>query len=530
LEDAVTVARHVVFRADASSRIGHGHVVRCLTLAGVLRDHGIESTFVCREHDGHLCDRIAQRGFGVARLPLDAEAARTEHEEEGAGSLGACWHDDARETSAAIAALGPPPEWLIVDHYAIDRRWEAALRGQVGRIMVITDVPSSIHDCELLLDQNLVASMSERHADLVPPHCALLLGPTYALLQPEYASLRSATVPRGGAIKRILVAFGGADRNDMARRSVAAFLALHRSDIDVDVVVAGGADHASVVTLAREHANVHLHTPLPTLAPLMARADLAIGAGGTTTWERLALGLPALVVTTGDNQRAGAEELDRRGLIRWVGEAATVSDAELGAALREVVEQGLDPAWSERCRRTVDGMGAERVVVALAVSTDTVLRVRRAERRDEALVLEWANDAATRRNAFSSDAILPESHHVWFNARLDNVDGCHLYIVETETGVAIGQVRFERTGTDWEVHYGLDAPLRGRGLGRLMLELGLRAFETVERGAIVGRVKRDNLPSRRVFESLGFSVSPHTADGVVVYRRPAPDPPGLPAA
>lgn len=489
----------VVFRADASSTIGSGHVMRCLTLAEALRRQDMAASFICREHDGHLCDLIAERGLSVTRLPPAA----------------ASWQDDAAETSAAMDAADPP-DWLVVDHYGLDRQWEASLRTAGRRLMVIDDLADRPHECDLLLDQNLVADMYTRYADKVPAAAVTLLGPKFALLHPMYRELHERPRGRDGAVRRILVSFGGADRGNLTGRSLSAFLALDRPDIEVDVVIA--RNHPAGPAVRREaggRANVHLHSGLPTLAPLMANADLAVGAGGATSWERLCLGLMTIVVTQAANQRPIAEELDRRGLIRWLGDEGDVDDAALTRALGRLIEEGIsgEPRVPE-----LDGRGADRVCAALSKAMPA-LAIRLATPADENVLLEWANDPETRSNAFSSAAIAPETHRTWFQARLVNRDGCRLYIAETSEGPA-GHVRFERDVDVWEVHYALAPRFRGRGLGRRLLEGALKTFER-EHGAaaVIGRVKDDNLPSHKVFRALGFAGQPATTPGVTLYRR-----------
>ena len=194
----------------------------------------------------------------------------------------------------------------------------------------------------------------------------MLLGPGYALLQPVYAELHDRIPPREGPVHRILISFGGADSENLTGRVLAAFLSLSRPDIDVDVVIPGSSPYASgIQDLVAGHANIHLHRNLPSLAPLMAKADLAIGAAGTTSWERLCLGLPALVVTLAENQRPIADGLHRQGLVRWLGHKDEVTEQSLRRALTELIEEGIDEEWSLRCRSTVDGKGITSITNCL---------------------------------------------------------------------------------------------------------------------------------------------------------------------
>lgn len=298
------MALQIVFRTDASLDIGTVHVMRCLSLAQALARDNVEVLFICRVHDGHLCDLIEGQGFVVCRLPAPTDYFTPEPSPSHAAWLGATWQDDADQTCPVIKSLSIMPAWLVVDHYALDSRWENLLRPLVEHIFVIDDLADRAHDCDLLLDQNFFADLRARYTGKVPEDCHLLLGPEYALLQPMYAELQDHIFPRRGPIQRILIFFGGVDHDNLTGRALAAFLSLKRHDIDVNVVIPRNSPYVSEIRdLVAGCTNVHLHGNLPTLAPLIASAELAIGAAGITTWERLCLGLPALVVTLAENQR-----------------------------------------------------------------------------------------------------------------------------------------------------------------------------------------------------------------------------------
>lgn len=511
----------IAFRVDASVHIGTGHVMRCLTLANALRGRGGAPSFVCREHGGHLCDLIEEQGFAVRRLPASNAGTETGDLGQYAAWLGAFWREDAEQTCAAIGAAESQPDWLVVDHYAVDHRWENVLRSSVRRIMVIDDLADRRHDCDLLLDQNLVAHMHARYDGKVPATCGMLLGPDYALLQPIYAELHDRIAPKKGPIRRIFIFFGGADSDNLTGRTLSAFLELNPCDTEVDVVISSNSPHAHVIRQqVAGYSHIHLHSDLPTLAPLMMNADLAVGAGGATSWERLCLGLPSVVVTLAENQRCIAEELSRRQLIRWLGHEEAVDQRAITEVLGELIQQGLDESWSRRCLAVVDGNGIKRVCAALTVTATTPLRVRHARLEDEALLLEWANDSTTRRNAFCSQPITAETHRRWLLARLSSMESCHLYLVETEESIPVGQVRFDRANQTWKIDYALAPQFRGRGLGRSLLETALRKLREEEPGALVwGQVKDDNQSSRRVFESLGFDMRSNREEETVEYRR-----------
>lgn len=510
----------VAIRVDASLKAGLGHVMRCLTLARELREHGATVSFISRDHPGNLCGLIEERGFSVSRLPVPAANMEFDDAPVHAAWLGASWQEDARQTLAVLDTTAEKFDWLVVDHYAIDYRWETAVASSVTRMMVIDDLADRQHACALLLDQNLVADFDTRYLGKIPATCTLLLGPKYALLQPDYAELHEASVTPAGPIRRIFVFFGGADERNLTGRSLSAFLALGKSDIEVDVVISAGSPHASAIRRQIQGcANVHLHSNLHSLAPLMRQADLAIGAGGTTSWERLCLGLPALVVTLADNQRPIAAELNRRRLIRWLGHQDDVTEADFSQALRELHAQPSLQSEFSSGTQVVDGKGVHRVWAAMVAVSASNLQARKATLADESLLLEWANDPTTRANGFSGSQITQQAHRQWFRSRVHNGDDYHLYIVENIDGEALGQVRFERVEATWVIGYSLAPVFRGRGLGRPLLDAALLQLRKEECDpCVIGEVKTDNLASCRVFESLGFSALCDGRDTVKYIR------------
>lgn len=360
----------VAFRADASLDIGSGHVMRCLTLADALRQQGMSCQFVCRTHPGHLIDGIRRRGHAVLALP-NASPARGRV--NGAGNpahaawLGAAWQDDAAQTNAALAT--DPPDWLVVDHYALDHRWESSMRRPGRRLMAIDDLADRVHDCELLLDQNL-GRVVQDYRGKVPPACNVLAGPSYALLRPEFAMLRPASLARRAEprLRHLLITMGGVDRDDTTSLVLDA-LATSSLPADTHVTVVMGA-RAPWINHVRERASAlpwrcEVEVDVDDMAGLMARCDLAIGAAGSSAWERCCLGLPTLMMVLADNQRAAAAHLERAGAA-----IALPSSTDLATELRRTVDAMVkDPGAlvtvSRSAAAIADGLGAQRVLAAM---------------------------------------------------------------------------------------------------------------------------------------------------------------------
>jgi UDP-2,4-diacetamido-2,4,6-trideoxy-beta-L-altropyranose hydrolase len=363
---------NVAFRADASLDIGIGHVMRCLTLADALREHGANCHFICREHPGHQLDQIRQRGFSVHVLsccqtderPKDrTSASQPAHSHW----LGSDWQTDARQTDDILAEL--QPDWLVVDHYALDTRWEEALKGHYKKLLVIDDLADRPHACDLLLDQNLGREATD-YAALVPGHCTVLAGPHYALLRPEFAALREYSLRRREvpALKRILITMGGVDQPNATGKVLEA-LKVCPLPHDCRITVVMGAQapwlaqvHALAATLPWP---TEVRVDISDMAQVMADSDLAIGAAGSTSWERCCLGLPTLLFVLAENQRDAA---------RFLEEQQAVVTQHLGDGLpKRLIDQinlvvdapDIMQRMVKRAAAITDGLGCERILAHL---------------------------------------------------------------------------------------------------------------------------------------------------------------------
>lgn len=365
----------VAFRVDASLTIGSGHVMRCMTLASALKKLGATVMFISRVLPGHLCDYIASNGFLVMQLRTDTDSSRpqpgaTPTFPAHAGWLGVEWTADVCDSRKAIAAFGGPIDWLVVDHYALDSRWESALRADTLRMMVIDDLADRIHDCDLLLDQNLYHDAEVRYAELVPPRSKILLGPRYALLRPEFAEARHALKARNGAVRRILVFFGGVDASNETAKTIGALQELRLSGVEVDVVVGGtNPHHEEIRLLCANTAGFYFHCQASNMAELMAGADLAIGGSGSTCWERCCLGLPTIMLSLADNQTPIAAALAQAGLCQFLGNYRDVDSPAIRMAVEDwIANPARLNAISLGCMELVSGNGTQMVVDEIASS------------------------------------------------------------------------------------------------------------------------------------------------------------------
>ena len=325
----------IVFRVDSSAQIGSGHLMRCLTLAGKLKkENQVEIGFVSRDLEGNLNHLIEKNGYRLFPLP---EALSTEELTGYEKWLTVKQVFDAGQTKKLLQGL--TVDCLVIDSYALDEIWENIVRPYVNQVMVIDDLANRKHNCDILLDQNYYCDMANRYTGLVPANCQLLLGPQYALLREEFYEARKKIRNRDGNVKNILVFFGGSDLTNETMKALKALESLHRSDIQLNVVVgANNKNKKSIEAFCLQHDNMQYFCQVNNMAELMNEADLSFGAGGTTTWERCFLGLPSIVIAIAKNQIQICEDCNKLGIIRYAGKTEMVDVESLRDCSRKLLD------------------------------------------------------------------------------------------------------------------------------------------------------------------------------------------------
>lgn len=343
----------IFIRVDSSLQIGLGHVMRCLALAEECRNHHMSVIFICCELPGHSIDLILKKGFKCHILPHDK--------------------NDAEQVSA-ILKNDQPVDWVIVDHYALDKTWENRIRPFTRKILVIDDIANRPHACDVLLDQNLYADQSLRYQHLIPAHCQPLLGCQYALLKKEFSQARMRIRARSGTVKNILICFGGSDLDNVTAKAIAACQSIQGKSISLDVVIGSANPHQSMLrALLSNMQNANLYCQTTEMVKLMEKADLAIGGAGTLTWERFCLGLPSLVMTVAANQEESAQYLSAQNAIEYMGRSGDVRSEDLIRALGKLLNSpDRLLQMSHIGMEWVDGNGCTRIINQLNAMDNTV--------------------------------------------------------------------------------------------------------------------------------------------------------------
>ncbi len=492
--------------------IGTGHVMRCLTLAGALREQGSTCKFLCRGHKGNLLGYIRERGFEAIELPQchaptadDTDKLFPEH----SGWLGTDWMTDASQSQTAMGDA--PVDWLIVDHYALDVDWEKALQACCRNLMVIDDLADRPHVCDVLLDQNLGREI-EDYIGLVPEHCKILTGPNYALLRSEFAELRDYSLKRRAnpQLKRLLISMGGVDQLNATGRVLEALKCCTLPDECRITVIMGSTAPwlPQVLELAAQ-------MPWPTevlvnvsdMAQRMADSDLSIGAAGSTSWERCCLGLPTLLAVLAENQLLGARALQDEKAAIVVG---VIDDIEnkLQSAIQQIIQGDFLGNMSVAASRVTSGRGVENVLQSLGVEmsekTSKKISIRPMLHADLLQVLAWRNDPEVRRCMYTQHEITLDEHQRWFD-RCSEDPRKHLLIFELDYE-PFGFVNFSEMTeggiADWGFYTAPDAP---RGSGRKLGTAAIgHAFIQLKLHKVCGQALLFNDKSIRLHEFLKF--------------------------
>ena len=491
---------NIAFRVDASIQIGTGHFLRCLALADALKKRGAQISFVCRHLPEHLKIQLAAKGYQL--MPLDSSSNESISDNLAhAHWLGTSQYADAQ---ASIQVLSERSwDWLVVDHYALDARWESVLRQKVSNIFVIDDIADRMHDCDVLLDQNFYFDNESRYTGLVPGHCQMLLGPRYALLREDFLQMRKQAKPRSGPIKNILVFFGGVDADNHTEKIIRALSGF--IDYLLNVVVVIGAQHPArkVIESICAGYGFECHVQTTNMPALMSNADLAIGAGGIATWERCCLGLPALVVSLAENQKKQIFDSARAGLLYSPEFKCDFASGILRHMQSLIENPGLLEFISRNGMDAVDGRGSLRAMRKMGC---VAVKIRLASESDSKNIMAWRNHPSIRGVSDHKEPIALVDHEHWMSKLLRDKQRILLigYIDEEHP---VGVVRFDMAENTAKVSIYLVPGMVHQGLGLDLMDSAEQWLHDKHPSILLiqAKVLGGNLPSHRLFAAGGYN-------------------------
>lgn len=473
----------LLIRADADGRMGTGHVMRCLALAQCWMEH------------------IGPVTLAAARLP---DGLKTRLEDDGVAV--AIVGEEIADTCRLAMELRS--ETVVLDGYQFTSQDEQALHESGFKVLAFDDYGHTTHThATWVLNQNL-GSKKGWYAD-ASPSAKLLLGSKFALLRCEFAKARTFRRKTPALARRLLVTMGGADPDNVSSMILHAIAKIppqgRKSRLWIDVVVGSSNPHLHELQRIAEKFphRLRLRQNIRDMTSLISRSDLAITAGGTTTWELATFGVPMIAFTIAQNQVELAKGIERKGLainLGWPSDTSLERKAEVIA--NTIRNADKRQAMSRQGRIAVDGWGVTRVVGR--IQSTPIISVLRATARDCKAIWRWANDPGTREVSFTKSAIPWENHRAWYRRKLTDT-GCLFLVGYSHRGRRVGMIRFDSTVEGIVVSVNLAPNARGRGIGSILIRRGTeQAAVFFGNRPIMAWVLPENPASKRVFEKAGY--------------------------
>lgn len=475
-------------RADGGSRIGTGHIMRCLALARAWQKISQGKVIFLSYLEGKdLRQKIVDRGFEVLDVPKPYP-----------------YPDDVKQIVDLQAKENAGSKsWLVVDGYHFDSNYLAAMQAAGYRVLLIDDLAQDkTVQADMVLNQNMYARKEQYHCDV---ETDLLLGSHYVLLREEFLRAKSREPHVARQAKRVLVTLGGGDFENVTLKVLLAIGELNQQDLEIKVVAGPANKYFAALEKAAKKmsCNCEVLTGVEDMPACMLWADLVISAGGSSCWESVYLGVPFTVIILADNQVRVAESLDATGCAVNQGWHHRLQTIDLANRLSDLFDdQEARQSMVMKGQRLIDGQGAERVAKRMLTKE---IAFRPVVLDDWELLLDWANDPVTRKNSFQTAAISTEEHKKWLAAKLKD-PSCLMLLAMTGAGEPFGQVRFDdMDGNDTVISVSISREYRGLGLGCRMIQGACVLFMKEKGdGRIKALVKQNNESSRKAFSGAGF--------------------------
>lgn len=485
---------NVVIRADASTWIGSGHIMRCLVLADELVRLGFKVSFACIPQKGDMLEYIKTRGFRTIQLKPLLKPVTPVSDKDYLAWLQRPVIEDALDFADRVKRV----DIVVTDHYAIDSSWQQTIRKKFNCKIIAIDDLARRHDADLVIDQTI------GRTPLDYPECErVLAGSLYAIIPARFSRTREEALEKQECRTRpkVLVSMGGIDAPNATLKIVNALC--ENVEADFSVLLSSRAPHYNEVKQrCASLASVNHYEFVEDMAGFMLTHDLAIGAPGSTSWERGALGLPTVLVPIAANQEEICEKL--------VASNAAIAvrmeelDCKLVDAYYKIIEKWSVFRYSNF--QICDGRGGRRVGLAIEhVSLPPSLmdlELVKATADDIKLVYMWQIDPKTRKYALNKSSPTWEEHYSWMSSKL--ASHCDMfYLAKDRTGGnAVGVLRLDRMRKG---HYLVSiyvAPdCHGKGIGTKILEIANRVYPDV---TLHATVLPENVASRNIFEKAKY--------------------------
>lgn len=437
------------FRFEAAASVGAGHAIRSCVLVDALLEEG----WVCK---------IVTSKQSVEFIESLKKYERIDPED--------------------FYELRPEADLLVIDNYDLDETYEKHFRGKINKILVIDDLANRKHDCDILLDQTYGRNPDD-YKPLVPIHCKILAGSDYVLLRKEFIEMRPKALEKRRntkKVERILISMGGSDPKNYTLKALELLKETgFKGDIDIvlgfhspnlPIVEHYIADLSNVIT-------IHTNANMP---QLIYDADLAIGAAGSSVWERCCLGIPQILVQTADNQACILQKFQKF-------QYTNVHQFKI--------------EYRNYGENLVDGFGINRTIKCLL--NDNPIKLRKVTKLDKDLIYQWQTNKEIRKYFNNQDSPSFHEHKKWFVKRTSQPENPFWIVTESNEDCGVISLTYNFQKNYYELSWYLIPEKWGRGIGTEALKIS--SFN-VKPFKIHAYVKEDNIASHKSLKKAGFKI------------------------
>jgi len=495
----------VLFRADAGLGIGHGHVFRCLTLAKVLAEYKVSVCFVCKDHPGHLAEKIVQQGFACYLLPC--ETGSTVDPANYHSWVGGTQENDALQTITIVEEharkTGVDITVVVVDHYGLDKNWELPFQEFGLPVWAIDDLANRNHRIYGLIDTGIDKTPRD-YETLLDSQSLICTGSDYALIRSEFLAWRESSLARKfGTPGNLLIMFGGVDHQDWTGKTLNALInngLPHNTR--VRVVIGSGYLQRARLNQKVHAAGIDLEIlqDIENVAQILADTDLCIGGGGSAVWERCCLGVPTIMIQIVDNQAGNCRALEAAGAAICLPRSVDMSDLT-GTVQSLLGDAGRRSEMKSIAAALVDGYGARRVASLILGATGgdgEVIFLRPVVESDCESVYRWQSQTDNRRYFRNPDVPEWSEHSAWFARHIESGAWSRIIVRHKKS---VGIIRLQSRGSGYEVSILIDKEHQGQGIAQAAL--GLLGMEKSD-VSLYAEIHNENIASVRLFEKAGF--------------------------
>ena len=460
----------IVIICDATPEIGYGHLKRCLVLAGRYRNLGLGVTFLMRGASPVVKDLLMAQGMGLV--------VKSDH----------------GECRSYILEKKDRIRLVILDHYEIGSDLEKDI-SQVLSVLVMDDLGRS-HWCDLLVDQTIGRTADAYEKKLYTPSAQALLGKDYILIDPVYTSVKTT-----GDRENILITFGATDPGNAASK-ILDILEQTQGKKRLVFHLPLSSLSPCLETLKKQihHSklDIRLYLDLPDLCCLYEICGIAIGAPGTSLFERIYCGLMNIAIMVAENQREVGQKIALEGAAICLGEIQTLDASRLTQALTRMIDAPVSAKkMQKRAMGLVDGRGAARIV-RQTLGLISATELRRAHKKDLDILYAWQHEPGARKFSKNTDLPAKNEHQAWLDMVLSD-HGIRLYIIQW-CQMAIGYIRLDNKGEKDEVSILIAQRFQGHGFAKKSLQ----QIMAVGKKVYTAEVHPENQASIDLFDSVGF--------------------------